>query len=463
MGDDQVLTYGELAGRQETLTNTLAERFRIGRGDRVVVSLPNCWQFAALLFSVTDLGAVFIPINPNWRSSEHKWCVDNLRPSLVVTGGDKTACWEEIGYPINRVVTAELITSLSAGDCASPKPTPPSFPDPDDHALYFLTSGSTGFPKVAPRSHRNLVIAVRNMDAALGGIGGRRFLGVVPFHHAHGFANSLLLPLLTGGSVLVVPSFLPHLLTGELKHFRPHVLMGSPFIYRILSEKAGADHGLDGLEICLSSGAAIPCELVRQWRDRFGVRIRQLYGSSETGTISIEMPCAPLDRLTAGQPLPNVEVRIDPAFGRDEGCGEILVRSPAAMSGYLFSSNEGGTFLDGFFRTGDLGRFDDDGNIVIQGRRKRIINLMGLKVDPVEIENLIRGIPGVTDCLVTPAGEEGGCEIIKALVCVGEGFSLTRGDLIECCRSRLAEYKIPRVLEITDSIPEDMLGKRSLY
>lgn len=462
---DVILTYRELADRRDALVAGLMGQFGIAPGDRVAVSLPNCWQFVALFLALAELGGVTVPLNPNWRRRELRWCLDTIRPSAVVALPEQAGRWRDQGYPAERIIDPALVDRLSRPAVTPDRKT---FPPPADHehAVFLLTSGTSGFPKIVPRTHRNLAAGARNVDAALEGVGRKRFISVVPFHHANGFANCMLLPLLAGGTVFVVGRFLPRDLVEAIGRHDAQVLIGSPFIFKSMIDPAERGDDLSSLEVCLSSGAPIDAGVVSTWLDRFGIRVRQLYGSSETGTISIETKDAAADRLTAGLPVPSVEVRIDSASGicRDrETAGELLVRSPAAMSGYLCEAGNGNQQVDGFFKTGDIGTFDADGNIVLLGRTKRLINLQGVKVDPVEIEDLIRELPEVADCLVTSFDRGPGGEVIHARISVREGCSLSRREIVAHCRAHLAEHKIPRIIETTVAARDSVLGKRSLY
>lgn len=463
---DVILTCRELADRRDVLVAGLMGQFGIAPGDRVAVSLPNCWQFVALFLALAELGGITVPLNPNWRGRELRWCLDTIRPTAVVASPEQAGLWRDQGYPADRIIDPPLVDLLSRPAVTPDRKSVPLPPTDHDHAVYLLTSGTSGFPKIVPRTHLNLAAGVRNVDAALGGVGRKRFISVVPFHHANGFANCMLLPLLTGGTVFVMERFLPRTLLEAVRRHQAQVLVGSPFIFKSMDDSAAGGDDLSSLEICLSSGAPIDAGVVRSWFGRFGIRVRQLYGSSETGTISIETRDAAADRLTAGLPVPSVEVRIDPGpviRGDRQAAGELLVRSPAAMSGYLHQAGIGNGSVDGFFRTGDIGRFDVDGNIVLLGRTKRLINLQGIKVDPVEIEDLIRELPAVADCQVTSFDRGPGGEVIHARISVREGCSLSRREIVAHCRAHLAEHKIPRIIETTVEARDPVLGKRSLY
>jgi long-chain acyl-CoA synthetase len=326
-----------------------------------------------------------------------------------------------------------------------------------------MTSGSTGKPKAVPRSQRNLIAGARNVAQALHTYPGQKFLGVVPFYHANGFANCMFLPLMHGATVVLMRKFVPARLAELVRREKMQVLIASPFIFSMLVESGQRAEDFRSVEICLSSGAPMSRELVIQCADRLGLRVRQLYGSSEAGTVAIEPAECPHGSRTVGKPLPSVEVKIigsdDPELQIDAE-GEIAVKSPAMMKGYVEEPAPSGDFFcHGFLRTGDLGRFDEHGNLVISGRVTRMINLCGIKVDPVEIENIVKAMPAVQECLVLAVKNPRQMEIIKAMVAVRPGRFVSRKQIVEHCRMHLAEYKIPRVIEFVHPVAKELTGK----
>lgn len=444
------ISYRELATRVTALGRSLRTGFSVKQGDIVAASLPNRWQFIAGFFAAADLGGVFMPFNPHWRAAELRWFAERFRPAVVLTDASSRREWTAVGelVPESRLLDVDGLEARlePAADSTGNRRFE------DEPALYLLTSGSTGRPKVVPRTHRMLVTGARNVAPAIGIRAGQRFLCVVPFHHANGFANSMLAPLFCGATLVLARRFFPALVWELVRRERIGALIASPFVYSLLAEHADAAGTLAGLEIAVSSGAPMSGALRRLCRERLGISVRQLYGSSETGTISIEPAGMPPAEGLVGRPIDGVEVRILD--------GEVIVRSPTTMSGYAGEPElNAHLFRDGFFRTGDLGRIDEAGNLWIGGRLKRILNAGGIKVDPVEIENVLSMLPAVRQCHVSGVADERETEIIRCQLALRPGRRLDRADIIAHCRQHLAEYKIPRIIEFVDEIPTDLAGK----
>jgi long-chain acyl-CoA synthetase len=456
------LSYAELALLRDRLCSTLRERLALQAGARVGLALRNRWEMAAGILALAKLGCVSVLVNPQWRRHELAELRGRLDLSAALVEPGQEAVWNELapaGIPL--ATPADLGAPAAEARADTPAAAGPLLLDRD--AVFLLTSGSTGCPKVVPRSHANLVHGCRNVDAALGGLSGMRCLAVVPWHHANGFANCLLLPLLAGASIVVMNGFAPARLLEHLRHDDIQVLVGSPFVFSALCRSAELRAGdLASLKICLSSGAPLVPELARTCRESLGVRVRQLYGSSETGTISIEAPGTPVAELTAGIPIRGVKVRIDPIAGGHADLGEVLVKSPAMMRGYV-AEEDSRLSPDGFFRTGDLGRIDAQGRLVLGGRLRPVINLCGIKVDAVEIEAVIGRMPGVCACGVSGAPGPDGGELIRAVVAVRAGTALQRSEVVAWCREHLAEYKIPRSIELVEAPAADATGKRACW
>lgn len=450
----ECISYRRLAARAASLGRRLAGELSVGPGDVVAVSLPNQWPFNAAFFAAADLGAIFIPFNPHWRAAELRWFAERFRPAAVLAGGAARQEWDQL----REFVPQDRLLAVDEPGSNFPEAEVPDGARgfDDQPAVYLLTSGSTGRPKVVPRSHRMLATGARNVTPAIGIRPGQRFLCVVPFHHANGFANSMLAPLLAGATLVLMRRFLPAAVFELVDRERIDALIGSPFVYNLLAEQSPSPGALASLEIAISSGAPMSGALRERCRERLGIRVRQLYGSTETGTIAVEPPGSEPVEGSVGRPVPGVEVRI--------AAGEITVRSPTTMRGYVGEPefNER-LFVDGFFRTGDLGRFDEHGNLLLGGRTKRVLNVGGVKVDPVEIENVLAMLPAVRQCRVSGVADERQTEIIRCELELRPGHRLDRTEIIAHCRRHLAEYKIPRVIRFVSEIRTDLAGKTSIY
>ena len=465
---EERITYTRLGQQVAVLRDWLQTRLQAGPGDVIAASLRNTWQFVACFFAVSELGATLLPCNPQWRAPELRGFAARLRFRGVITERQFRLPWEQVGEILSpkRVLTVDDEVSPCdagvAGDNGVARQISQDCP-----ALYMATSGSLGAPRIVPRSHRNLLAGARNVSRALGMGPGRRFLSAVPFHHSHGFNNCLLMPLMNGATLVLLRNFTPGACAELIRRERADVLIGSPFIYGHLANHVTDPSLLATLELCISSGARMPAGVAESWQGRFGLRVRQLYGLTETGTIAIDCsgPEAPPANTGdfVGAPISGVEVRCLGAGGEDLGpgqTGEIAVRSPAVMSGYVGEPEwNQRIFQDGFFRTGDLGRLGLDGGLYLRSRIGRVLNIGGVKVDPVEVERAVETLPGVSACHVdaVPGGREG--EVIRARVARRPGFQVSRREVIEQCRQWLAEYKLPRVIEIVETLPVTLTGK----
>ncbi len=235
-------------------------------------------------------------------------------------------------------------------------------------------------------------------------------------------------------------------------------LFGSPYIYASLAD---CDPTLlSSLKWCITGGGRTPSSVLERWRTQFGIAIRQLYGTTEAGVIAIDRGApasASSSGTCVGEPIRGVEVIVLEGDGQ---VGELAVRSASVMSGY-FEEPEltRSRFHNGFFRTGDLGYLDSAGNLYLTGRLGRVMNIAGVKVDPVEVERAIETLPNVASCHVDAVPNGSGGEVIRARVVTREGLPVTRREVIEHCRRQLAEYKFPRIIEFLDAAPISIAGK----
>ena len=234
---------------------------------------------------------------------------------------------------------------------------------------------------------------------------------------------------------------------------RVSVFVASPFIFSTVVDCVTDRSALSSVRTAISSGAAVPAPLAARFLEKTGVVIRELYGSTETGTIAID-----------GKPVESVELMIvdDNGAAVELGArGEVLVRSDIMSAGYLGEEAGGGLPLrDGFYPTGDVGHVDGDGTLVLSGRRSLRLNIAGVKVDPVEIERVILDVPQVAQVAVSSVIGERGMEMIRARIVLRPHQDLRREALIEHCRKELAEHKVPRIIEVVGALHENIMGKR---
>jgi len=458
------ISYRELGILVDDFCTQLGDEWQIRSGNVVALHLHNSLEYICAFFALMHLGATALLVSSRWKSSELKETIQVLPFQAVITTDKLLSEWQEISSQHRLLkILAEALISSSGLSTERTTTRVYSSGKGEEEALIFCTSGTTGRPKFVVRSGKSLLINAGNVAKALNFAPGCRILSVIPFFHANGFSNCLFMPLLHGGTLCLMPQFDPGEMSALIAREKIQMVMGSPFIYGRL-DNANPENW-KSVDTTISSGALLPSETRNDFRRRLGLEIRELYGSSETGTIAIQPAGDNQKDGSVGTPIPGIDVEIWDSENRPLAAGslgEVAVRSAAAMSGYW---EQGGlsrsAFVRGFFRMGDLGCIDYSGQLIIKGRIKKIINTGGVKVDPEEIARVIRQLPGVEDCRVEGIAHPVQTEIIAATILTKPETRLTRKDIVKHCRRFLAEYKIPRQILFTTSRRNDILGKNS--
>jgi long-chain acyl-CoA synthetase len=463
---DLTLTYLELFIMKDRVKKYLAEELRIQNGDKIALYLPNCPDFIYSFFSAAEIGAVTIPLNINFKESELRYYISQCGIKTIITQSDLLARWGQTPLKdktLTFVLMDQLqlpIADIMADSLLKISPISPDAETIDSDILYLCTSGSSGRPKIIPKTPDLLFSGAENLGTALDVKSQDRFLCVTPFFHANGFENCMFLPIIKGASLVLMGEFSPRSMLDLLEQEEITVLIGSPFIFSALCDCADKAYDFSAMRCCLSAGAPLPAQLKKKFDDAFGIKVREHYGASETGPISVQFEDA--DEIGAvGKPLNNVKVMILDEEGRQlppDITGEVFVSSTSMIKGYLNEPElSGEAFSGGYFRTGDLGMLDSEGNLHIVGRNKAIINTAGIKIDPAEIRNTLLLYPKVKDAYVTGVRNRKGMEVIKATIVAHP--DCTAKEILTFCRDRLAAFKIPRLIEFTDTIPVDVMGK----
>ena len=468
---DERLTYAELVERVERLAAGLSE-CGVGAGAAVGLVLRDDPWFVACFHAVTALGATVVAVNPAFKQSEIEFCFRSADVSAVIADERSAGVCERIAAGFDRPV--QVVTTSSAHGQAltldallegsEPRPLAPR--DPDDVLVCQFSSGSTGRPKRVLRTHAQCA-AEAELYGELGLTYEDRIFAAIPFFHTYGMGACLFAPARSGATLVILEEPNPFLLKRHralelLERERVTVFPGVPFNFRLLAD-APADADLSALRLCISSGTALPRATFEAFGERFGVLVRQQYGTTETGLTSVNTS----DDLVAtfesvGAPLGDVSIEIWDEQGASLPAGEVgevAISSPAMTDGYVdLPDISREAFRDGHFATGDLGSLDEHGRLYIKGRKKLLIELGGYKVDPIEVEDVVAAHEKVEEVVVVGvAGKRAGEELVKAVVVPRE--ECEERELIEFCRDRLANYKVPRQIEFRDEIPKSPLGK----
>jgi long-chain acyl-CoA synthetase len=340
---------------------------------------------------------------------------------------------------------------------------------PDAPALFAFSSGSTGTPKGMLRTHANLASEANQFFDTVGVSEDDVILAAVALFHAHGLGNCLLASVRSGAAMVLLDRFQRDEMLGLIERERVTVFPAVPFMCQTLAETrraSGTDVG--SLRLCFTAGAPLARATFDGFLARFGVPVRQLYGCSEAGSVTINLDDdVAATAASVGRPMKGVEVAVvgehDESLGPGE-TGDIVFASPALTAGYVGVDAEANdAFRDGWFRTGDVGHLDETGNLYVTGRTKLFISTSGFKVDPYEVEHVLRAHPAVADVVVVGVGGPLAEEVVKAVVVRTEpdagGDDELRRELVARCRSSLAVYKVPRIVEFRPEIPRSPLGK----
>jgi len=431
--DGGTLTYGELDARAGGVARMLVAR-GCRPGDRLAAVIQNRWQLVAAVLGGLKAGLTVAPLDPLLKPEERAEIVADLKPALVLDD-----------------VPAERAEWTVRDPGIAP-------------ALILYTSGSTGRPKGALLSHAAVEFAQRSWAGAVMALtAGDVVLAALPLSHSFGLNGALLAPLLIGATVRLVERFTADGVASLLSQERVTVLPAVATMFRRLLDVPTFTGGA-ALRLAVSGAAPCPWELAQEWRVRTGVRIVRGYGMTELFRPLSYLAADTTDLPDAvGRAVPGVEARVVDEEGGPLGAGhvgELLIRSPAAMDGYLGAPGESHEVLvDGWFHTGDLASIDADGWVRITGRKRDRILRGGHSVFPSEIEAVLLAHPDVSEAAVVgvPNAELG--EEVAGFVVIREGSRAGVDELIAFCRERLAGYKYPRRITLVSALPRSATGK----
>jgi len=455
-GGARSLTFGALDARSDRLATVLAAR-GVGSGDRVASLLPNRLEVIDLWLACVKLGAIAVPMNVLYRGSEIGHIVADSAPCAVVTTPDRvgdlpagTAWWD--------------VDALAAeADGATRLAEPFAADDTTPMALVY-TSGTTGRAKGAVLTHGNFAANARALVAAWRITAADRYLAALPLFHVHGLGNGIQCWLATGCLMRLVARFDAARALDDFDAFRPTLFFGVPTMYvRLLEAPPARARSIGaGMRLFVCGSAPLPAQVLEDFAGRFGHRILERYGMTET-LMNVGNPYDGERRAgTVGHPFPGVSVEIRDETGRaapDGTAGELWVRGPNVCAGYWGRPEAtAAAFVEGWFRTGDLGVRDAaDGYITLQGRRSDVIISGGFNIYPRELEELLTTMPGVREAAVAARPDAVRGEVPVAYLVCDAGVDLAA--LEAAMRDQVASFKVPRAFHRVDALPRTALGK----
>jgi long-chain acyl-CoA synthetase len=428
------MDYLELERRAARLAGGLV-RGGVRPGDFVAVVIGNTPELVVAVLGGLKAGAAVAPVDVRLTAEERAAILDDLHPACV------------------------LQDATLAGPPVAARATP-------GPALVLYTSGSTGRPKGAVLSHAALGFALRSWAEPIMMLTPEdAVLAVLPLSHAYGIAAAFLAPLLAGARVVLVERFSVEGVLGAVARQHVTVLPAVATMFRRLLDSPCLDRTpLGSLRLALSGAAPCPWELAREWRERTGVRIVRGYGMSELFRPISYLAGDAVDRPDSiGRAVPGVDARIVDDAGRDRPAGEmgeLWIRSPAMMDGYLGAEADTRAVMAGaWFRTGDLATMTPDGWIAIAGRQRERIKRGGDSIFPSEVETVLASHPAVAEAAVVGVAHAELGEEVAAFVALVPGAAATADELITYCRERLAAFKAPRTVTVVAALPKAATGK----
>jgi acyl-CoA synthetase (AMP-forming)/AMP-acid ligase II len=481
------LTFAGLADRVDEAARALLA-LDIHKGDRVAIWAPNIWEWIVCALAIHSVGGVMVPINTRYKGAEAAYLLeksgakalftvtgfldvdyvallrgaDTVLPELVqlvVLRGeapDGTSSYEEF---LGR---ASEVSSAAARERAATL-------GPDDLADILFTSGTTGQPKGAMCTHAQNLRVFDQWSSIVGLREGDRYLIVLPFFHSFGYKAGWLSALMRGATIFPEPVFDVDVVLQRVQRDRITMLPGPPALYQsILLHPKRGQFDISSLRLAVTGAAAIPVELIHRMKSELGFEtVITAYGLTES--CGVATMCRLDDdpetiATTSGRAIPDVEVQIIDAEGKALPAnepGEIVVRGYNVMKGYFDAAEETKMAIDenGWLHTGDIGTMDERGYIKITDRLKDMFIVGGFNAYPAEIERTLLRMPGVGEVAVIGVPDERLGEVGMAFVVAAPGQSLTADGVIAWSRGNMANYKVPRRVEILETLPRNATGK----
>jgi long-chain acyl-CoA synthetase len=483
------IDFGDVKKQVDRLATAL-QKLGVVKGARVGIMLPNCPQYLISFFAVVRLGAIVVNVNPIYTPREVEMVAKDsgMRAIIALDLLAPNIFGVRANTAIEHVIVTSLLDYSATPDKAPPTPEgalsfkslidgvaevdlPRVEIDPaEDVAVLQYTGGTTGVPKGAMLTHRNLYANTLQSWAWAGPLtrqGDERYLMVIPYFHIYGQTVGLLLGAWNGAMQIPIPKFDPNLLIEAIKQHKPTFFPGAPTLYiSMLNHPEIKTCGLEYVRRFNSGSAPLPLEVIERFEKVSGAMLYEGYGLTEASPTTHSTPTLAKRKVgSIGLPFPSTECKIvDLETGERVvpvgETGELCVRGPQVMKGYWNRPEETAIALrDGWLYTGDVARMDEDGFFYIVQRKKDMIIVSGFNVYPNEVEDVLFTHPAVLEAAVIGVPDPYRGEAVKAFITLRPGATATADEVIEFCRANLAKYKIPSLIEFMPSLPKSAVGK----
>ncbi|MEW6066916.1 MAG: AMP-binding protein [Nitrospirota bacterium] len=465
--EDTIITYRDLNETVNKIANFLIS-LGLKKGDRVGLMLPRIPELVISFLSVAKAHAIVAPINFELRDTKIRTILINISPQCLIVHkqflelakraipqGMKITIIVVGGNSRDDILWDEIIKNRNSDN--------PSFDINENDIVYLnYTSGSTGNPKGAITTHSNIYwntfASVNSLKITEEDV---HLCMFAPFAHPHElFAR----PLYLGGTMVLLDKIYPKSIANAISEHGVTCMMGLASMYETLLELLEhKTYDLGSLRIPESGGMHTRTELIERFRKKIGVPILPVWGSTETTGIAIaNIPGETIMLGSVGRPCISYEVKIVDEYGSElpvGQVGEMIFRGPAVIQNYYENSVNNLCFRDGWYYSSDLGRRDDENNFYFVDRKAGMMKVAGLKVYPMEIELVLAEHPEIKEVAVIPANDNLRGEVPKAIIVTKNGKNISEKDILSFCRERMANYKVPRIIEFRDALPKIGSGK----
>jgi long-chain acyl-CoA synthetase len=464
-------TFQELDEAVERFSAHLAA-LGIGKGDAVALLLGNTPGFIISFYGILRIGAAVVPINPIYTAREINYILTNCHAKAIIAHAplqplinsmkDQLAPSVQLIY--DDFVEGEYSILSWLQDLGTPVAAQRVNIEEDDLAVILYTSGTTGDPKGAMLSHRNLASNAAACVELFNLTKDDRIVTVLPIFHVFCLTACLNTSIACGATILLIPKFSPTEVVRTISEEQATIFAGVPTMYNFmlqLPEPSASDFA--SLRGCISGGAAMPGALLSKFEERYQVQVLEGYGLSEASPVATFNPMDGVRKPgSIGVAIPGVEIKVVDEDGQEVPRGEIgelIVKGPNVMLGYL-GMPEATRFAlrDGWLYTGDMAKMDEDGYMFIVDRKKDMILVGGYNVYPREVEEVLYKHPAIVEAAVVGSPDEEHGEVVKAVI-VRSNPQLAESEIIQYCQDKLAKYKIPKRIEFVSALPKNSTGK----
>lgn len=421
----------------------------------IILASPNVAEFIVAFLAIHRADKTVLSASPDLSHDELIRLAENTSPHAIISSEKTYAHLKQHipkHYPLNQ--------SIQLNTKSPPPPTPAK-----NASLILQSSGTTGMPKLVHRSGESINLVGTNCANALQLTPNDHVLVIIPIHHSYGIEHGLLAPIIAGSTIRLYPRFTPAIARQAFTDNEATIMPGVPFMFEVLANaniQLPTNHKLRHV---YSAGGPLPTSIYDAFQNAFKIDIGQFYGATEFGTVSFSDPNATtFNPQSVGQPFPDVHFTILDVENPDLEepletfqTGHIAVKTPTSLTRYI-ALDENPT-IDDYFYSGDLGHLDQHNNLCITGRIKLLIDVGSLKVNPMEVESILAKHPHVAECVVIPSAISETAFRPKAIIVPSPDITPNVPDIRQFLKDRLSTHKVPRTIEVRQSLPKSPTGK----